>query len=214
MNTSSRKSKNRKPLKWWLKVIRDTLILATKIITVLVLVLSLFLYGRIHTSQNYKLIREIITETNDYYVSELVVMDNLRRMPKHHLQQIKDAGYRIHIDKEFLERRAEINGYLAKGVVHHKQKLIFIYPDIDNAGTSVLHECGHALNRISGNKSNTEEFQRIFMKESEGIGPYRQPRPSEYFADVYMLQFNDLRFTYKAEDFPMATEYLKSQDWW
>lgn len=141
-------------------------------------------------------------------------MKNLLSIPKNHLEILRDAGYKIEINKEKIISYSKEYYRFFAGLTVYADKRIYLYPVTDQVGANLLHEVAHALSKIKGDPDESEKFKNIYKEEKLKIREYAQKDSSEFFADVYMLQFNDFWFNYKKEDFPLSQEYLESLDWW
>lgn len=187
-------------------------ILLISIVMVFIFV-SAYIQG-IKYHPNYKLADEILIQSEKYCFANILSMKNLINLPKNHLEMLNNAGYKIEINKDKIVEYSKANFRFFAGLTVYADKKIYLYPVCNQVGANLLHEVGHAISKINNDIDESQEFENIYNNEKSKIRKYSQRNSSEFFADIYMLQFNDFWFDFKKEDFPQASEYLKSLSWW
>lgn len=186
---------------------------STLIITLAYIIIIGLLYIKVITHENYKSANDLIEENGNHFVSKLLVLNNLEKIPDNHLDIVEKHGYKIVIDKEIINEYNEENNKNCAGFVRYKDKIICLYPS-EYAGVHALHEIGHILNYHGDSPCKTDEFKELFEIEKHKARDYSQTNTNEYFADIYMIHFNDKLFLFKNEEFPKTIEYMHSLDWW
>lgn len=196
------------------KIIVESVIEAILIVGSFIAIIFILLHIRVVAHENYSTANQLIIESKDNFINKDIVLYNIEKVPLKHIQIITDNNLKIEISKEKVDTYNKENNRNAAGYAHSVENKIYLSPNLYYIGANSLHEIGHALCWYTNKPYNTEEFKQIFDSEKHNIREYSQENIREYFADLYMIQFNNKIYEFKKKDFPKSIEYMQGLTWW